>query len=532
MKTKPSMMKFIIIVNILFLIVMENFTLDLGMGYFGYSFLFVSLFYTIFMGDMNQNLSKMINTRTSRGLTGSNVKILRITLLYHTVLSLFLLFMTILFSKAIMQALFHTNYAVKTLQFVAIAFFLNGYIEILTAYFKGNNNDSLYRLSQILKLVLPIVTAPFIIKYCREYGEKVARLLKSEDVEQAYISLGIAGSYALSMGLILLIILIITIRNQDLFRDENSIRVMDSTQSILNSFIMAAFHNILTRVPEILSVFIAVSFYMIQSFKYLENSNQIFINGGLLFAKIYLPICLILIIFSEYVEREQNKLRIDFHNSDKKTACIRCQYMIKNAFFILLPPSLILTFLADPLVKVFYTGQYQLSSQLLHQSGFLLIITGFAYLLNQILNAIAKEYISTIIKTLAFIIQMIFLSLMIPKSNGQVSVLISSFYINLILQIAIAAPILYRFIRMNLMDLAIKFIKCICAGIVSVMIFIILDRFIMMNVILMILSMILGYFVYYISLIALRGISKKDLHSLRKTLNYYPVQFLSSRLHL
>jgi len=62
--------------------------------------------------------------------------------------------------------------------------------------------------------------------------------------------------------------------------------------------------------------------------------------------------------------------------------------------------------------------------------------------------------------------------------------------------------------------------------------YMILERFVTMNLILVFLSFFLGYLLYYLTLLALHGISKKDEAALKRTLNYYPVHFLRSRLRL
>ena len=82
------------------------------------------------------------------------------------------------------------------------------------------------------------------------------------------------------------------------------------------------------------------------------------------------------------------------------------------------------------------------------------------------------------------------------------------------------------------MDILLKLGKYGASSIVMMVLFIILDKFIMMNVLLLLLSMFFGYLLYYLTLLALKGISKRDETSLKYTLNYYPVKFLKSRLRM
>ena len=82
------------------------------------------------------------------------------------------------------------------------------------------------------------------------------------------------------------------------------------------------------------------------------------------------------------------------------------------------------------------------------------------------------------------------------------------------------------------MEVLLKIGKYGVAGIIMMVIYMILEKFLTMNVLLLFLSVFLGYLLYYLTLLALHGISKKDEAALKRTLNYYPVHFLRSRLRL
>ena len=107
-----------------------------------------------------------------------------------------------------------------------------------------------------------------------------------------------------------------------------------------------------------------------------------------------------------------------------------------------------------------------------------------------------------------------------------------SFYVYFAVQLVLNFMFLYRSIRFDLMDILMKLGKYGAAAIVMMVLFIILDKFVMMNVLLMLLSMFFGYLLYYLTLLALKAINKKDEMALKRTLNYYPIAFLRSRLRL
>lgn len=223
---------------------------------------------------------------------------------------------------------------------------------------------------------------------------------------------------------------------------------------------------------------------------------------------------------------------MDYRKEDPKTALIRSQYMIKNSFFMLLPPSVILTFLADPFVKVFFTGQYALAAKVLQAGGFLILFAGVVQALNAILKASDMELPALGIQVFGFVVQIIFLIVSLNRTNGNSIWILYSFYVYFGIQVIADFALLFRILRFDIMDILMKIGKYGAASIVMMVLFIILDKFVMMNVFLILLSMFFGYLLYYLTLLALKAISKKDEMALKRTLNYYPVAFLRSRLRL
>lgn len=532
MKTKASLTGIMHLVNIVFLIVLENFALDNGMGYFGISVLIYSFIYMILMGSMHAAISKMVSARNNRGLVNSSAKLLRVGITYSLVCGCIVVAFLYLFSEKIMQSMFGNAYAGPTLHIFGCIFIVHACIDVITGYFNGKGNAFLYNLSQLLKTVLPVLLSFLVVRFMKNYGDKVAGLLKNHLFENAYTSMGIAITYGVAFILILLVIVFVAIKNRERFGEQKAIRGVDSKRSVFLYFLELSFKILFHQLFPLMPVVIAAICYLTIANKCGVNPNSSFANLGILFGKVLLPICFIMAIFSEYVNREKVRLHIDFRKDEYRVTCIRGQYMIKNTFFMLLPPTLVLTFLADPFVKVFYTGNYSLSADIMKKAGFLVLFAGFAYVIISILNAIENEFYAFVIQLGSFIVQLIYLVVMLNNTKGSSQVVLYSFYLYFLIQIVFGFMLIYRNIRFDLMEILVKIGKYGVASIITMIVYIILDRFVMMNVFLMILTIIFGYLIYYLTIIALRGISKKDVQALKRTMNYLPVQFLTSRLHL
>lgn len=520
------------IVNILFLIVLENFVLDCGMGFLGTSFLLMAVVYTILFGGLQTGISKMVSIRNSKGLNSNASRILKPALIYVFVVGIALFLLSFFSADSVCVGLWRTSFPSSVIQVMFLILLINGFIDVICGYQNGNGNAVILNMANLFRMILPIPIVFFMLPSFTKYGKKVAALLQNNSATSAYMALSVACVYLLTSILVLLIVLLLCVRMRMPSHDGKNMRTMDSKRMMYGGIFSSSFKISIHQLFPILSVLAALLIYLHMAGKYSITVENTFINIGIMFAKILLPAAFILSIFGEYITKEKYRLHIDYKKGDPKTALIRSQYMIKNSFFMLLPPSIILTFLADPLVKVFFSGQYNLSAKVLQAGGFLILLAGGVHALNAIMKASDMELPALGIQILSFIVQVLYLFLALNGSNAGSIYIIYSFYLYFGIQLVLNFMFLYRSMRFDLMDILMKLGKYGAASIVMMVLFIILDKFVMMNVLLILLSMFLGYLLYYLTLLALKAISKKDEMALKRTLNYYPVAFLRSRLRL
>ena len=162
----------------------------------------------------------------------------------------------------------------------------------------------------------------------------------------------------------------------------------------------------------------------------------------------------------------------------------------------------------------------------------MLLLIGLVYATSNIIKAFEKEVMVWIVQGGSLIAQVIFLLIGFSGVKGDSMMIIYSFYFYYAIQLILFMVLILQQVRLDFFDILMKLGKYGVAGIVMMILFMILDKFITMNIFLFLLSIFFGYLLYYLTLIALHGISKKDEAALKKTLNYYPVHFLRSRLRL
>lgn len=532
MNTKISISSIMKIVNILFLIVLENFVLDCGMGFLSASFLLMAVLYTILFGGLQTGISKLVSIRNNKGLNSNASRILKPALIYVIMTGGLLFGLSLFFADSFCVGMWRTSFPSSVIRVMFLLMLINGIVDVICGYQNGNGNAVIMNIANLLRMILPIPLVFFLFPAFTEYGQKVAALLQNSSATSAYMALCVACVYLFASLIVLVAVVLLCIRMRMPYHEGRNVRTMDSKRMMYGGIFSSSFKISIHQIFPLLSIATVVFIYLFTAGKLNIPVESTFINIGILFIKLLLPAAFILFIFSEYITREKYRLHMDYKKGDLKTALIRSQYMIKNSFFMLLPPSVVLTFLSDPFVKVFFSGQYNYSAKVLQIGGFLVLLAGVVHALNAIMKSSNMELPAFGIQFLAFAVQIVYSTLSLKSSGADSINIVYSLYLYYGIQLIFDFIFLYRNVRFDLMDILMKLGKYGAASIVMMVLFIILDKFVMMNVFLILLSIFFGYLLYYLTLIALKAINKKDEMALKRTLNYYPVAFLRSRLRL
>ncbi len=532
MNAKISMGSLTKIVNIIFLIVLENFILDGGMGFFALPLLLYYVVYTVFFNSLQTGIAKMVSIRNSKGINGNSKRIVKPAFGYVLLFGIFITAITYLVLRSTSVSIFKVTYPVPIILILCVVLILNGIIDVLCGYHSGNGNDGIVIIVNILKMILPILFSIFVIRIFKGYGNKIAALLKNEVVVDAYAAMGVAFVYACVAIVICLVLLVLTIYTRKYTKVEKTVRGIDSRRAVVGGFASINVRMMMDKIFAVLSLAFVVLAYIKSVIKADLPIETAYSNIGTLFTRVLLPVLFVLIIFAEYIGKERHRLHIDYRKDELKTMVVRTQYMIKNTFFMLIPPTMILMFLSGSVTKAFFKGQSVLAAQYLKTGGCILLLAGLAYALGSILNAYDKGKVVWLIQGISFVSQVIFVLAGFGKKGGDSMVILYSFYLYFGIQICLFFVLVYSNARVDLLDILLKLGKYGVAGIVMMILYSILERFVTMNLLLVFLSVFLGYLLYYLTLLALHGISKKDEAALKRTLNYYPVHFLRSRLRL
>lgn len=531
MNSKLSLSTIMKIINILFLIVLQNTILDCGMGIFAVSLMMYYLFYSVLYSGLQTGISKMVSVRNNKGMGEHSRHIVKPALCYVLFTGILVIAFAAFALEGVADNFLGMVYPAPVIQILCVVMILTGITDVLCGYHTGNDNVFVANIVNLLKCILPVVFSIFVLRIFSSYGSNVSALLKNSITKDAYMAMGIAFVYLLSSVIVFFVVVFFTIKSK-LQSTRGSEGSVPGRRASANGFVAMHIKLMLNNIFLPFSVLISVITYIRGAMKAGIAIQDAYTNMGILSGKLLLPILLIIIIFSEYITREKYRLRVDYRKDEIKIMTMRAQYMIKNSIFMLLPPMLALAFLSDPIAKVVFTGQDSLSAKYMEYGATLLLLGGVVYTLSAILKSLDREAFVWFLQGGALVAQIIFLVVGFSKGTGNSMLILYSFYFSLGILLVVLLTVICRIIRLDILDILLKTGKYGVAGIITMILFMILSKFIVMNVFLLFLSLFFGYLLYYLTLLALHGISKKDETALKRTLNYYPVHFLRSRLRL
>lgn len=532
MNAKISLDSVVKIVNIVFLIVLQHFMPDSGMGFLAVSLIIFYALYSILFRGLHAGIAKMVAVRNSKGLNGNSRRIVKPALLYVVLTGILVTGLLFLGLQIVTSTLFRVNYPIPIIMILCVFLILNGICDVLCGYHSGNGTTEVVNGIYLIKSFVPILLSLFVIRMFTEYGNKIATLLNNDMVIGAYAAMGVAFVYVATAVIACIILVLLTIYTRKYTKIEKTVRGIDSKKMVIGGFANFNIRIMMNHIFGVVSLIISVLCYLNSVIKTELPIADAYRNVGIIFTRVLLPILFAFVLFAEYIAKEKSRLHTDYRRDEYKMIVTRTQYLIKNTVFMLIPPTMILTFLSTSVAKVLFKGQSELASSYLKTGGCILLLAGLAFALCNICSAYDKEKRVWLVQGVALVSQVIFLLAGFSTKAGDSMLILYSFYLYFGIQIVLLMVIIYGTARVDLLDILLKIGKYGVAGIIMMVLYMILEKFLTMNILLLFLSVFLGYLLYYLTLLALHGISKKDEAALKRTLNYYPVHFLRSRLRL
>lgn len=519
------------IIWIIYCVIIQNFASDCGMGLLGSAFCLTSFIYVFFTGGMRETISKMVSIRMHRGMYGNVKKIFKRSMIYILGTGVFLCIMSFLLGEVYCNFIFRSDYAGILLKLLCVVFFLYGITEVINGYYMGIGNSAPVYIGLMVRGVILFVAGPICMFFIKKYGLKVSALLNNELYTWLYVAIGACLVQIIAFVVSLLFLIVVFRRVTDhvsVNTKDHGLRKVESEKRLIRTLTGLRL-KVASR--EIL-LFLVVLFTCFLYVKGFTKTNiilqDLFVHLGIIYGKLLLPIMFVLTIFKEYCISEKFRLHTEYTREEKRIMALRLQYMMKNTGFLLVPIVLILIVLAKPFVTCVFGGDVVITLKVFVFAMPLIFLFGLCMMLQNACIAIEYKKMTSFITCISVVVSA-FSAVLLLKNANMLSLIINM-YIFCVMFIAGHMIALLSFIALDWMDILSKYIKIIISGIAIVVLELILNHFVQMNLFLLLLSLVLGYFIYYICMIVLRGISKKDAQSIKGTITYIPVAFIAEKL--
>ena len=488
---------------------------DNGNSFYSAAFEVYAIILLISSYSLPLAVSKLVSARVSKGQYKNANKVFKGALIFSVLsggtASIFVfLYADFLSAKVMLEPMSYL-----ALKILAPAIFIVAIMGVFRGYFQGLGTMMPTAVSQVIEQIFVAVVGVLGAYVLFGYGTKVGNLVQNEYFGASY---GAAGA-TLGPGIGALIGLIFLIFTFCLYYPHFKRQIATDNSKYVEDYGQIIKILIFTIVPVILSTAV----YNVSNVIDQRIYNQIMIEKGFAELKSYnwgvfsgkyrvltnVPIALASAMSASIIP----SLTSAIANKDTQQMKDKISKVIRFTMIIAIPCAVGMGVLGRPIVDMLFNGEIDLAASLLHIGAISIVFYSLSTLTNGILQGINRMKIPVRNAVIALVLHIIALYVMLQFFNMDIyAVVIANVLFALIMCILNAMAI--RKHAQYHQELVKTFgIPALCAGIMGVILFIAyqLASMVMHIVFATCLSIILGVIVYFVLLIAFRGVSEKEL---------------------
>lgn len=494
---------------------------DAGAGFYYVAMIICQFVFLIFMGGLKETVAKMTAARVSKGFHNNAGKVFRMGLFIAILFGAITGFAFLVFGRSIMELLYGYTLPASVLGFFGIYYILVAINSCLMGYHQGMGFVGFCMIGEIVEGLLLVILSPFIVGKLYTYGTRVSALLK----EPLYANLNgaIGGVLTQCIGIcvssLIVIVGIILVRKNS--KVESEVRGVNNRKGFFKIYLKSSMRLLEeAAIPVLMLLSMAVIFTKAGA-SLLIDIKELFTGIGVFAGKFLIVMLAPFVIFLEYVNRERRKIKADFNKEEHKNIKIRAGYLIKNTLYLMLPVCATAITLAKPIVMIFFGGRMSVGVTMVRLGGIIIILAALSYASKAVLKAVELHLYGAISALAGYAAMLVFL-LPSVSSGLNINLLVYSIIIYYLVQAVVSCLLVYRMVDVFVIDIGMKAAKVFIATILLIVAEAILDKFIVMNIVFLLLTLMVAYTLYFVALGVLRGINAKDVKSLKGTLSYYP----------
>lgn len=505
------------IIGMIYRIPVTNIIGPEGNGYYAAAYQVYTVMLLISSYSLPLAVSKIVSARVSKGQVKNADRAFRAAILFALItggiVCLLIYFGADFFAGTLMS---------EPLSYIALKVFaptllVVAIMGVIRGYFQGMGTMVPTAISQIIEQIVNAVISILAAKYLFSYGLKVADILRNESYAPAYGAAGstIGTSVGALSGLVFLMIVLTVFKmgvKKNSKKDTSKAEAFGSIMWII----------FITVIPVILSTAI----YNICDL--LSNSifNKMMIKKGFEETKSYIwgvfsgeyrillnvPIALSSAMSASTVPTLTGCLA----EGNIKAARRRIAQAMRFTMLLAFPCAVGLGVLALPIMSMLFRDGYDLAAKLMRLGAVNIILFSISTLSNGILQGINKMKIPVRNACITLVVYIAALYLLLDRTNlGIYSVVIANFIFALMMSVlnhmAIKKYVHYK--QEMFRTFIVPAIASFIMGIIIFMLYKILDQRIE-NTINTIVCIVIGGFVYLISIFKLGAVREEELHSI------------------
>ncbi len=516
------------ILNIIFWMILAYLAGDVGMGFYYLGFIIFEVLIIVFGNGLKQSVARMVAVRRSKGLHYNSKLVFRYGILYSLISGVGIGLILWNFSGNIYRK--GIGYMLPESVFGVLgAFFVVHMIRgVLEGYYQGRGNTMICIVAELAQSIIQLILCPILVIRMYKHGMNISGLLKNTLYANIGGAIGAVYSQCIA-GIVCILILVIGDRIAGTVdrKEYNSVKGVDNARNITISFVKMSLVYIGEHLIPILKVAAIIIIYVRSAYAKDADIKTVFDSVGVFADKYLIVIGLFMAFFMEFIDKECKKIRQDASHDEHKNVRTRATYLLKNTILILLPISMILVVLSKPIIAIFFGGKITLGITMLRSGGIVLILAGICYMCKSVFSSIKVGRYS-VIGGICGLASTIICAGALSGMGADPDSMAIAFVIGYLIETAVLLIIFYRMMEFDAIDMGIRVGKiCVGAGIFTGLIAI-LDHFIIMNIAFLIIAVAIAYAAYIVTLAVIKGVTARDINSLKGTLIYYPLVFVGN----
>ncbi len=493
---------------------MEHIIGDKGNGYYSAAYEVYAMMLLISCYSLPLAVSKVVSSKMNKKQYKSAQRAFQCAMIFAVVAGGLMFVLCEVFGDFLASSVMLEPMSAMALKVLGPALLIVSVMGVLRGYFQGLGTMVPTAASQILEQVFVLIGSISGAYFLYDYGSKVGELLHDEDYAPAYGAAGasigpVLGSF---VGLLLLLAIYWIYK-----KGMKGQRLKDASQKT-DSYGQIFRLILLTILPVLLSTTV----YNLNTVIDIRIYNSVMIQKGLEDVKTYnwgvysgkyrvlvnVPIALanamcssvVPVLTGLMVREEYSQIRAKINQAMRFT------------MIVAIPSAVGLTVLARPIVSLLFSGEIDMAVEMLHIGSISVVFYTMSTLTNGVLQGINRMQIPVRNALIALVVHIVFLYAALELGMGINAVVYASILFAVIVSVlnALAIRKYIHYKQEYIKTFAIPAVASLIMGVVIGVLNLLLSR-IAGNAVMVFVGIAVGVVVYFVALIALKGVNEYDL---------------------